>query len=87
MRNLDESNQNILFPKIRVPFFYFLKKGRGDVPPLVARLYWSDDNTKTFNARLLCASTAKMDNNYSASKLTSFFSFALVIVCSDSLFT
>ena len=32
MRNLDESNQNILFPKIRVPFFYFLKKGREDVP-------------------------------------------------------
>ena len=36
MRNLDESNQNIFFPKVRVPFFYFLKKGRGDVPPLHA---------------------------------------------------
>ena len=51
----------------------FQKRAWETFSPLVTGLHWSDDNIKKFNARLLFASTAKVDNNYSSSKLTSSF--------------
>ena len=61
--------------------FLIFKKGQERLLPTSYQ-----PNIKKFNARLLFASTAKMDNKYS-SKLTPFFSFALVIASSESLFT
>ena len=49
--------------------------------PLVVRLYWADENTKK-----QITLGFWIDNNYSSSKFTSFFPFALVIVCSQPLF-
>ena len=50
--------------------FFNFQKGRKYFCPLIAALYLSDDNT-----RLLFASTAKMDDNYTFSKLTTFSFF------------
>ena len=42
---IDENNQIIFSPKIRVTFL-ILKNHIGDLLPLVVRLYWSDENAK-----------------------------------------
>ena len=73
-----ETIRTSFFPKIRILF----TQDKGDLFPLVVSLLWSGDNNKKFNARVLFVSTAKMDNNYSSSKLSSF---ALVTVCSEFL--
>ena len=42
----NENNQTIFPPKLGKNFFQFSEKGRRDLFPLVARLHWSDKNTK-----------------------------------------
>ena len=65
--------------------FQLLIKTSGIYPIIWKGYNWA---SKAFSAMLLLASTAKMVNNDSSSKLTSsFFSFAPVIVCSELLFT
>ena len=64
-----ETIRTSFFPKIRILF----TQDKGDLFPLVVSLLWSGDNNKKFNARVLFVSTAKMDNKYSSSKLSSSF--------------
>ena len=86
MRNLTHKwkQSGHFLPKIRAPFL-ISEKGWGSPPPLVAHLYWSNDNTKAFN---LFGSTSKLDNNYSSSKLisSSFFFFFFFFLRYNLLF-